>query len=297
LTYNSTFLQKIEYKQIYAHKDWDGVISGGLILRIFEAPISFLNRLEKAYQSIIIEVPLSMEADIEKSLIIDHHDCKKGPLRDAHFGNIVICDESYGSVASLIYDYFELDIPENILDALDDVEAGLIEENELAEKMFIAFVSSIDKFPYNNIAELVRMGKWQKILDWINQRASSKEAELVKKLAKIKAEKAEILTDRIYLIKYKADDPLEVGAARLALIHIQTHAKIGIILGTKGIYASCGILATKKKRVNLYHIFKELNLLGWNASGRSDVGGFKIGYDIHVNQAIELLRRIFSRIK
>ena len=291
---NHIFIEKIEYEKIYAHKDWDGVIGGGLILRIFDIPIFFLNRVKEAKRAIIIETPFSLEAFIEESLIIDHHDCRRGPLTEVRFGNIVICDETYESVTSLIADFFDLDIPDNILFALEDIESGRISENPLAEKMFLAYVSDLANFPYENIAKSVKNGDWKKILNWIERKSASKETKVVKQIAKIKVKNAEVLVDKVFLIKYNAEDPFEAGAARLALIQLQKNVKIGITLGYKGIYAFCGMIATKHKKINLYKLFKELSRANWDAGGRSDVGGFQIPYKLQIDQAVEILRETVS---
>jgi len=293
--HNDYYIEKVEYEKIYAHKDWDGVIGGGLILRIFDLPIYFLNRVEEAKRTIIIEVPLSLEALIEESLIIDHHDCKKGPLGEAHFGNFVICDEKYKSVAALITDYFDLDVPDSILTALEKIESGEIDEETLSHKMFLAYVSNLATFPYEKIAKLVKIGHWKKIIEWVEKKSVSREAELVQKLAQVKVKNAETLFDRVKIIRYKLDDPFDIGAARLALLQIQKEAKIGIILGCKGIYAYCGIIATRKK-INLLNVFKDLSKMDWKAGGRSDVGGFKIPYNLQVDQAVDILRRVLSQV-
>ncbi len=286
-------LEKIDYEKIIAHKDWDGVFGGGLILRLFNIPIIFSHRLNQARKSIIIEVPISFDAILEENLIIDHHDCKKSLLREIGLGNMIICDENYDSVASLIADLFDLEAPNELLDALECIERGEIEDFDLAKDMFIAYVASLDGFPYRTIAQYVKNKEWNKIITWIKKRSQSKEAELIKKIGKLKAKSAETLIDRVLLIKYKANDPIEAGAARLALMEIQKVANIGVALAYEGVYALRGMIATRKK-YNLYRVFSELIKADWDAGGRSNVGGFRIPYQLPVNQAEEILRRALS---
>jgi len=292
---NNLFLEKINYEKVYAHKDWDGVIGGGLILRIFDLPITFLNRVDEATETIIVEVPFSPDAYIEKCLIIDHHDCKKSHLRSFHFGNHVLCDETYGSVASMIIDLFDLDAPEEILDALEYIEMGDIHSDELAYKMFISFASSITSFPFTELANYVKLGNWDRVISWIESKSSSKEAELVLEMSKRKLkESVEIIKD-VELITYDTHDALDIGAARLALLDLERRAKIGIMIGLDDIYARYGIIATLKKKINLIPLFKELSQLSWQAGGRSNVGGFQITYKITLDQAIDVLRQTLIR--
>lgn len=293
---NSFLIEKIEYTQIFAHKDWDGVIGGGLILRIFNLPIKFLSQVKEAKNTIIIEVPLSFDSYLKDCLVIDHHDCKKGPLGQAHFGNIVICDDKYKSVVSLIADYFELMAPENIIQALNDIESGDIDKSPLAEKMFLSYVSSISDFPYDEIANLVKMGQWDKILKWVETKSASKEAKVIKQIAQTKIKNAETLIDKVKIIEYNTEDSFDIGAARLALVQLQKQAKIGIILGKKGIYAECGIIATRRKKINLLNLFKELQKADWKAGGRTIVGGFKIPYRIEISQAKQILQQAIKSI-
>ncbi len=294
---NNLFLEKINYREILAHKDWDGLIGGGLIQRIFDLPIIFLNRVNEATAKIIIEVPFALDAYIEKCLIIDHHDCKRAPLKSLHFGNHVLCDEEYGSVASMIVDFFDLDAPDEILDALDHIERGDIDSNELAYRMFISFASSIGSFPYEDLVKEVRVGRWERIINWVNKKASSKEAELVKGLSERKLNNVIEIMRNVKLITYNTQDPLDIGAARLALLTLEKQAKIGVMLGLDDIYARFGIIATMKKKINLIPLLDELSKLSWQSGGRSNVGGFQITYNITLNQAINALREAILKRK
>ncbi len=291
--HNNFFLEKIDYEKIYAHRDWDGVIGSGLLLRVFDLPISFLNRVDEAVKSVIVEVPFSLDAYVEKCLVIDHHDCKREPLKSLHFGNHVICDENYSSVASLIVDYFDLDTPEEILDALDLIEMGEIDRDDLAYKMFISFVSDMNNFPYMDFARAVKMGDWDRIIRWVDNKSSSKDAELVVLISKNKLKNRKELIDGVQLITYNVRDKLDVGAARLALLELEKTAKIGIIIGVDDIYARYGVIATKKKKINLIQLFHELNRMSWKAGGRSRVGGFQIPYELTLDQAISMLKEAF----
>lgn len=289
------FFEKINYRNIYAHKDWDGVIGGGLILRVFELPITFLNRVSEATESIIVEVPFSPEAYIEKCLIIDHHDCKKSYLRSLHFGNHVLCDESYSSVASLITDLFDLDAPGEILSALDYIEEGKIYNDTLAYKMFISFVSNIVSFPFIELTNYVKLGKWNRVISWVENKYLSKEAKLVIRMSKRKLKHSVEIIKDVELITYNTNDALDIGAARLALIDLEKKVKIGVILGLDDVYVRYGIIATLRKKINLVPLFKELSQLSWQIGGRSNVGGFQITHRITLNQAIDILRQALIR--
>jgi len=293
---DSFTISRISYQKIFSHKDLDGLFGGGLILRIYEAPIAFVSRITSAQRAIIIEVPLSSTSMLDQCLIIDHHHCRNPFLVSARVGNYVICDEGYASVTSLISDYFDLDVPDEILDAIDAIEEGIIEENELSNTLFVGFVTSIGKIPFNKIAQDIKNGDWDKIIKWFEKRAKSKDADMVKRLAKTKTENADILIDKVRLVLYKAQDPIEAGAARLALIMLQREANVGVILAHENQFAKKGMIATRKKRINLLRVIQYLEETGWMAGGRRDVGGFKIPEGVTVTQAIEHLRRAFSTI-
>jgi len=294
---NSTInLSRISYQKIYAHKDLDGLFGGGLLLRIYEVPIKFLSRILSARNSIIVEVPLSSMSMIENCIIIDHHYCKNPLLLNVRFSNYIICDESYPSVTSLIADYFELEIPEEILSAINDIEKGIVEEGSLSGILYIGYIATMNRMPFQKIAQDIKSGNWERIIRWFEKRANSKDAELVKQLAKIKAENANILINRVRIILYKATDSIEVGAARLALIKIQEENDAGVILGYEGQFAKKGMMATKRRKIDLLKVLMYLEENGWSAGGRRDVGGFKIPEGTTVNQAIEYLRRAFLTI-
>lgn len=145
----------------------DGIFASGLLSRIFDVPIRFGLVVRRAERSVILGMPVSKDAQIVQSFVIDIVDWERlyGTTLQTNF---ILCDNNYGSLTDLVVDVFDFEVPNDLLDAVYDVATRNVEENSLSEKLLLAWLS-LKKDAYNDLASLVKVGSWDKILDWIQR--------------------------------------------------------------------------------------------------------------------------------
>ncbi|MHA1664816.1 MAG: hypothetical protein ACTSVW_03185 [Candidatus Njordarchaeales archaeon] len=284
-----------KYQIILSHRDWDGLFGGALISRIFELPVKFHNRIDAAEAAIIVEVPISRSSVIESSLIIDHHNCKKSEFYALRYGNMFICDEKYPSVTQLISDIFNEDLPSEFQEAINYLEQGEINKSQLANDMFFAYISNLEKFPFNMLLKAIRDGNWKFLHSWIIEKTNKLDKKRILTVKDALLKDVKLISRDVALIKYRKDNPLENGASKLALLELQDEYKVVIALALKNGYVEIGTIATKKN-INLNPVFTYLENIGIDAGGRRTVGGFRFRHNISLEQVISILKEAMKEL-
>ena len=286
---NSIFLvEKGKYDTIFAHRDLDGAFAAGLLLRIFPISLRFVRELSDASYAIIVEVPLAEGGEIENCLIIDHHNCSD---LSSLSGNIVICNEEYLSVSSLITDIFDLEADDDILDIIDAIDSGEILGNERAMKIFLTYLINTDKISLEKLAFFVRDKKWGDFLKYFEKMYDPQRANELIQMAQEKKKDSIILAKRVAIIRYNPEDSIDSEITKLASIYLQEEGYIVISVAVKDDIVFFGKIATKSN-TNLSKIYKKLRKMGMRAGGGKNVGGFKAQYRITFGEFKKLIETL-----
>jgi len=241
----------------------DGIFSLGLIKRLYDLPHRFVLRVRYARKAIILGAPIARDASLSQCFIIDN--TKYGWNAESAGSNIMLCDDSFELVTCLLADVFDLDIPDNILDALYDITIGNLEPNSPSERIFLAWLLSNMKIR-ESLVEYVRRSEWSNINRWYTEYSSTPLAERVRSRAKQICKSARPLSLGINLIRFTIANRVEYYAARLALVQLRPSSRIVIGVGiNKRGYVDIIYMASNK---NLIRLSQRLEEYGYLAIGR-----------------------------
>ncbi|MGQ4892520.1 MAG: hypothetical protein ACP6IP_08540 [Candidatus Njordarchaeia archaeon] len=273
-------IEKNRYRGIIAHRDLDGAIAAGLISKLFPLEIEFLREVTNAEDMILLETPLGLGGKIKGCLIIDHHMCHE---LMGYMGNVIICDESYPSLVSLVSNFFGLSIDNKLRKIIDDIDSGNIMDSEASKKVFLAYLSNYQTFPFNKLVKLVKASDWDGVFDFFDKIYDEEKVKSIETMAAKKVNNSEKISENVILIVYDPEQDMDYAASRLASLILQDKGAIVITVAVKDGLVLYGTIATEKG-INLKPIYKKFKKMGWRSGGRKNVGGFKVPHMVSLNE-------------
>lgn len=221
-----------KYRNIITQPHLDGIFSSGLLSRIFDAPIRFRLIIRRAKYSVILGVPISRDLQVFQSFIIDVVNCEQF-YGAALQTNLILCDSSYGSLTDLVVDAFNLEIPNDFLDAVYDIATRNIHADAFSEKLLLAWLLS-EKSAHEELAILVKAGLWDRVRDWIQKATSVDLAGLVKFTVNKIRDNLQVVAPQVAMISFSIKDAVEKIAAKYLLYAPPLNAPIILLLGCDG---------------------------------------------------------------
>ncbi len=283
-------IEKMRFKGIITHRDLDGAVAAGLISRFFPLPINFSKEVLEANSVIIIETPIGLGGDIRDCLIIDHHMCHD---LTQLMGNIILCDESYPSVSRLVLDFFDIDADPNFIELIDRIDNGEIYGNERLKKIFMAYISNIENFPFKKLSSLVREGKWENAFKLFDELYDETRVDYITEKANQLIQQAETLANNVKILVYDPDQYLDLAASRLASLMLQDKGFAVFSIAVKNGFVLYGYFASKTG-LNVKKIVKKMKKIGWRAGGRKNVGGFKVYSQVSIDEFKKIVTNLFK---
>lgn len=233
-----------KYRNIVTQPHVDGIFASGLLSRIFDVPIRFGLVVRRAERSVILGMPVSKDAQIVQSFVIDIVDWERlyGTTLQTNF---ILCDNNYGSLTDLVVDVFDFEVPNDLLDAVYDVATRNVEENSLSEKLLLAWLS-LKKDAYNDLASLVKVGSWDKILDWIQRTSGISLIDSIRITVQKLQDACQIVAPQIKVIPFSLKSIDETLAVKYLLYRLPAGTLMVVAIGhhekrAKLCYISSGV--------------------------------------------------------
>ncbi|GEM_PF-5994831 len=284
-----------KYRRIVAQPHIDGIFASGLLNRIFNVVLCFKLFLRRAKYSILVGMPIHINAQISQSFIIDIINCEK-VFKGTLTTNFILCNNKYGSLTDFVVDIFDFDVPDDLLDAVYEISTKDVPENSFSEKLLVSWLIS-GKSVRKELATLVQRSRWEEIRTWAHEKSSGALARHIIDMGHRLKERFQTLLPWVAAIRFSIKNKVERLAAKYLLHNSSDIAPVIVILGCDQQKVKLCFIHSQRYDLTLLSNF--LENLGYATIARPHIIRIHLDEAINpfINRLILALRSSHKRIK